>query len=141
VASPSTTTRSSTKCAKGKRKTVDSDVDSENDEGGRVAPSSRLELARRELYKKDPKFRQRVQAEEPERELEALLAEMSNESDTETETAVGPAKELANTAPAANQPPTANKPSTATKSGRAASRSTKIATIQDGSITKAARAK
>lgn len=54
--SASTTTKSPTKGAKGKGKAAGSDVDPEDDEEGRVAPSRRLEEARQELYKKSPKF-------------------------------------------------------------------------------------
>ena len=153
MASASTTTKSPTKGAKGKGKAAGSDVDPEDDEEGRVAPSRRLEEARQELYKKSSKFRERVQAEEAERELEALFAEVSDESDAGTETATGPAREVASTAPApdkpstANKPPTgtkpstANKPSTTNKGGQAASRTTKTATIQNGNITRVAKAK
>jgi hypothetical protein len=129
VVSASTTTKSPTKGAKGKGKAAGSDVDPEDDEEGRVAPSRRLEEARQELYKKSSKFRERVQAEEAERELEALFAEVSDESDAGTETATGPAREVASTAPAPD------------KGGQAASRTTKTATIQNGNITRVAKAK
>lgn len=67
MVSPSKTTKSPRKSAKGKDKAVDSDVDPETDDGGRVAPSRRPKSARQTALEKYPKTFLRRQVEKSKR--------------------------------------------------------------------------
>lgn len=131
MVSPSKTTKSPRKSAKGKDKAVDSDVDPETDDEGRVAPSRRPKSARQTALEKDPKAFLRRQVEKSKRERQAALAaeESSAANDTETKSTTKPAKK------------SATKKSAPTKRTPAATKSSEPSTIQDGKIAEGAKAK
>jgi len=131
VVSPSKTNKSPKKSAKGKEKAVDSDVDLDDEDEGRVPPSRRSPSIRQTILEKDPKALLRRQVEKSKRERQAALsAENPPASEgTEPETSTKSAKK------------SAPKKAAPKKAAPAATKSSRSATIQNGTITKKAKAK
>lgn len=143
MVSPSKTDSSPKKNAKGKGKAVGSDVDLDDDEEGRVAPSRRPSSARQEIIAKDPKYFRKQQAAKAKADLQATLRadDATDATETEPETKTKPARKPASQPPAMNKSTTTSKLPTAKTPRPAASRSTKAATIQKGNITKPTKGK
>lgn len=139
VISPSKTDKSPKKIAKDKGKAIDSDVDLDDDDEGRVSSRRHPSSARQEILAKDPNYFKKRQAAKAKADLQATLRadHTTDATDTETEPKTKPAKKTV------DRPPTTGKLPNAKKPGPAASRSTKpkAATIQNGTITKQAEAK
>lgn len=140
---PSKPDSSPKKNAKGKGKAVGSDIDLDDGEEGRVAPSLRPSSARQEIIAKDPKYFRKQQSAKAKADLQATLMEgdATDATETEPETKTKPARKPATRPPATNKSSTTSKLPTAKTPRPAASRSTKAATIQKGNITKSTKAK
>ncbi|GAB7328109.1 hypothetical protein MBLNU13_g00146t1 [Cladosporium sp. NU13] len=143
VMSPSKTDKSPKKVAKGKGKAVDSDVNLDDNEEGRVASRRRSSSARQEILAEDRNYFKEQQAVKAKADLQAThkADDTTGSTDAEPETITKPARNPANRRTTAKKPPVANKPSTARKSGPAVSRSTNSATIQNGNIVNPTKAK
>ena len=131
------------KNAKGKGKAVGSNVDIDDDEEGRVAPSRRPSSARQEIIAKDPKYFRKQQSAKAKADLQAAIRadDATDATETESKTNTKPARKPASRPPATNKSSTTSKLPTAKTPRPAASRSTKAATIQKGNITKSTKAK